>query len=124
LARRGRLKDLFFTLLLLISGKPIGEPVAWNGLIVMNTQEELEIAFEEYQNGTFIKHWYVTVVGGMSADLKSNQVGVNMEALAENTDIVPLDEKSPDASLKSPIGEVGLSITWTGSSREGQRCHI
>lgn len=41
---------------LLISGKPIGEPVAWNGPIVMNTQEELEIAFEEYQNGTFIKH--------------------------------------------------------------------
>jgi redox-sensitive bicupin YhaK (pirin superfamily) len=33
---------------LMISGKPIGEPVAWNGPIVMNTQEELEKAFEEY----------------------------------------------------------------------------
>lgn len=40
---------------LLISGKPIGEPVAWYGPIVMNTQEELKIAFEEYNNGTFIK---------------------------------------------------------------------
>ncbi len=45
-------KDLRF---LLISGKPLGEPVAWHGPIVMNTQEELEVAFEEYRNGTFIK---------------------------------------------------------------------
>ncbi len=41
---------------LLISGKPIGEPVAWYGPIVMNTQEELRIAFEEYNQGTFIKY--------------------------------------------------------------------
>ena len=41
---------------LLISGKPIGEPVAWYGPIVMNTDEELQEAFEEYRNGTFIKH--------------------------------------------------------------------
>jgi len=40
---------------LLISGKPIEEPVAWYGPIVMNTQEELRLAFEEYNNGTFIK---------------------------------------------------------------------
>jgi quercetin 2,3-dioxygenase len=41
---------------LLVSGKPIGEPVAWYGPIVMNTQEELRIAFEEYEEGTFVKH--------------------------------------------------------------------
>ena len=40
---------------LLISGMPIGEPVAWYGPIVMNTRDELQIAFEEYNNGTFIK---------------------------------------------------------------------
>ena len=40
---------------LLISGAPIGEPVAWYGPIVMNTDEELQVAFEEYRNGTFIK---------------------------------------------------------------------
>jgi quercetin 2,3-dioxygenase len=41
---------------LLISGKPIGEPVAWYGPIVMNTKDELKVAFEEYKNGSFIKH--------------------------------------------------------------------
>ena len=40
---------------LLISGKPIREPIAWYGPIVMNTQEELRTAFEELQRGTFIK---------------------------------------------------------------------
>ena len=41
---------------LLVSGKPLGEPIAWGGPIVMNTQEELHLAFEEFRNGTFIKH--------------------------------------------------------------------
>jgi quercetin 2,3-dioxygenase len=41
---------------LLVSGKPIMEPVAWYGPIVMNTEDELRIAFEEYRKGTFIKH--------------------------------------------------------------------
>jgi len=41
--------------LLLISGKPLGEPVAWYGPIVMNSQDELRIAFEEYSKGTFTK---------------------------------------------------------------------
>ena len=40
---------------LLFAGKPIQEPIAWYGPIVMNTQEELRVAFEEYRNGTFIK---------------------------------------------------------------------
>ncbi len=41
---------------LLISGRPLREPVAWYGPIVMNTEAELEIAFREYRDGTFIKH--------------------------------------------------------------------
>ena len=41
---------------LFISGKPLGEPVAWYGPVVMNTHAELRTAFEEYQNGTFLKH--------------------------------------------------------------------
>jgi len=40
---------------LLISGKPIQEPVAWHGPVVMNTREELIQAFDELKNGTFIK---------------------------------------------------------------------
>jgi len=41
---------------LLVSGKPLEEPVAWYGPIVMNTQEQLRQAFSEYKDGTFLKH--------------------------------------------------------------------
>jgi redox-sensitive bicupin YhaK (pirin superfamily) len=40
---------------LLVSGKPLEEPVAWYGPIVMNTQEQLRKAFEELQDGSFLK---------------------------------------------------------------------
>jgi redox-sensitive bicupin YhaK (pirin superfamily) len=40
---------------LLFSGRPIREPVAWRGPIVMNTQEELRIAFAELEEGTFLR---------------------------------------------------------------------
>ena len=41
---------------LLVSGKPIEEPVAWYGPIVMNTKAELEQAVSELRDGNFIKH--------------------------------------------------------------------
>lgn len=41
---------------LLVSGKPIEEPVAWHGPIVMNTEEQLRQAYAELNDGTFIKH--------------------------------------------------------------------
>jgi redox-sensitive bicupin YhaK (pirin superfamily) len=40
---------------LLVSGKPLREPVAWYGPIVMNTQEQLREAFQELDRGTFLK---------------------------------------------------------------------
>ena len=40
---------------LLVSGKPLEEPVAWYGPIVMNTQEQLRQAFDELKEGTFLK---------------------------------------------------------------------
>jgi len=41
---------------LLVSGKPLEEPVAWYGPIVMNTQSEIQTAMSELQSGKFIKH--------------------------------------------------------------------
>jgi redox-sensitive bicupin YhaK (pirin superfamily) len=40
---------------LFVAGEPLNEPVAWRGPIVMNTEEELDKAFEELDEGTFIK---------------------------------------------------------------------
>jgi len=40
---------------LLISGKPIGEPIARGGPFVMNTKEEVLKAVEDYQNGNFVQ---------------------------------------------------------------------
>lgn len=41
---------------LLVSGRPLREPVAWQGPIVMNTDEELRKAFRDYRDGTFARH--------------------------------------------------------------------
>jgi len=51
LARAGDVPFRF----LIVSGRPLDEPVAWSGPIVMNTREELATAFREYQDGSFIK---------------------------------------------------------------------
>ncbi len=40
----------------LLTAKPLNETIAWGGPIVMNTNEELDQAFKELDNGTFIKH--------------------------------------------------------------------
>lgn len=41
---------------LLVAGKPLHEPIAWHGPIVMNTEVELQTAFDELERGEFIKH--------------------------------------------------------------------
>ena len=41
---------------LLVSGRPIEEPVAWYGPIVMNTKDELRQAISDLRNDTFIQH--------------------------------------------------------------------
>jgi hypothetical protein len=41
---------------LLLSGKPLHEPIAWRGPVVMNTREELDTAWRELDEGTFVKH--------------------------------------------------------------------
>lgn len=40
---------------LLVSGRPLNEPIAWYGPIVMNTHDELRTAFQEFKDGTFVK---------------------------------------------------------------------
>lgn len=41
---------------LFLCGKPLGEPISWRGPIVMNTRDEIQVAFQELEQGTFIKH--------------------------------------------------------------------
>jgi len=50
-----RVKSAAGARLLLVSGKPLNEPVAWRGPMVMNSEEELDAAFDEYEMGTFVK---------------------------------------------------------------------
>jgi hypothetical protein len=89
-----------------------------------------------------LKHWYVAPVGGFSSSLELGQVGLCEEALAENTDLIPfqdrvslarlskdrprplfmqrlfqvvaLDKSSADALSKSPHGEVVLPVEEPG----------
>jgi hypothetical protein len=90
-----------------------------------------------------LRHWYMAPVGGFSQSLEPGQVGLCREALAENTDLVPfqdrvslarlwedrprplfmrklfqvvaLDRSSADAFAKSPHGEVVLPLEVAGN---------
>jgi len=53
---------------ILIAGRPLHEPVAWGGPIVMNTREELSLAFRELDEGTFIKHNKRATPGDVAKD--------------------------------------------------------
>ena len=57
---------------LLVSGAPIRQPVAWYGPIVMNTEAELQVAFDEYRNGTFIKDQRSGRTRGSAPAIKGN----------------------------------------------------
>ena len=51
------------TRFLFVSGEPLKEPVAWRGPIVMNSEDELDVAFEELEKGTFIKSHKIDQLG-------------------------------------------------------------
>ncbi len=50
-----RLKAAEKSRFIIFAGKPLNEPVAWRGPIVMNTEDELDTAFDQLRDGTFIK---------------------------------------------------------------------
>ena len=54
-----KVKGITTAKFLLISGKPIGEPIARGGPFVMNTKEEILKALEDYQSGNFVQKWRV-----------------------------------------------------------------
>jgi redox-sensitive bicupin YhaK (pirin superfamily) len=54
-ANSGDTRSGIGTRFLLIAGEPLGEPIAWHGPIVMNTQEELVQALTDLNTGNFIR---------------------------------------------------------------------
>ena len=50
-----KVKGITRSKFLLVSGKPIGEPMARGGPFIMNTKEEILQAIEDYQNDTFVR---------------------------------------------------------------------